>query len=300
VAHAFSQVQQLGLEHASAAEHQQLLGQGGGPFRGEMDALGRLLQFALLLQPRDQHAGVPLDDREHVVEIMRHARREMAERIHLLRLPQLGLQALLLGDILDVAMDPLGGGDGLEFPFEVVLRHLRFGLDRALAAQRRADDLMDVRGQQKVRVVQFHPQCQVEGGFVAIGHRGIWREFQNGVRVQLGEGGQRLHFRLGLKTVVRGGQVVGAGHQKLKIVPGELPRFGGMDGQQAEGAIATPDGDTGTAAHLVFGEQRRFAKPLLPAPIRHDRRLVAGEYKPGERNRTHQPDSPGIRCRCGC
>src|SRR6185437_13842874 len=40
----------------------------------------------------EKQRGVALDHREHVVEVMRHAAGELADRVHLLRLPQLRLE----------------------------------------------------------------------------------------------------------------------------------------------------------------------------------------------------------------
>ena len=45
-------------------------------------------------------AGVALDDGEQVVEVVRDARGELADGLHLLRLPELVLEMQPLGDVL--------------------------------------------------------------------------------------------------------------------------------------------------------------------------------------------------------
>src|SRR5215475_13335094 len=51
-----------------------------------------------------------LDDGEQVIEIVRHAARQLPNRLHLLRLPQLGFEESASGDIgggADPATDPV-------------------------------------------------------------------------------------------------------------------------------------------------------------------------------------------------
>ena len=45
-------------------------------------------------------AGVPLNDREKIIEVMGNPGSELADRVHLLRLAKLRLDLLTLGDIL--------------------------------------------------------------------------------------------------------------------------------------------------------------------------------------------------------
>jgi len=103
-----AQVERLGLHGVSAAEHQQLPGEAGGAFSGEIGGLDRVADFLRQVRFGQEQTGVPLDDREHVVEIMRDARCELSDRFHLLRLPQLRLKVQPLGRFLNVAMDDAG------------------------------------------------------------------------------------------------------------------------------------------------------------------------------------------------
>jgi hypothetical protein len=90
-----------GLEHLPAAEDEELPGQARGqlgrvPHRAEQ--LGDLRRQARVLQGQ---GNVALDDREHVVEVVGHAAGQQPDRLHLLGLAQLLLEALLLGDVPD-------------------------------------------------------------------------------------------------------------------------------------------------------------------------------------------------------
>ena len=61
----------------------------------------------VLVRVHQQQLGIAPDDRQHVVEVVRHAAGELADGLHLLRLAQLLLQCLALGD---VPHDGLHGG----------------------------------------------------------------------------------------------------------------------------------------------------------------------------------------------
>ena len=54
----------------------------------------------VLLHDTAQHVEIADDDCEQVVEVMRHAAGEVADRLHLLRLNELGLGLASLGDVL--------------------------------------------------------------------------------------------------------------------------------------------------------------------------------------------------------
>ena len=86
------------IEHARrqqllATEGEKLAGQGGRP-------VGGLLHFhylgvvrVVLLQTEEEQFGVAGDDAQQVVEIVGDATGQPAHRLHLLRLPQIRLQA---------------------------------------------------------------------------------------------------------------------------------------------------------------------------------------------------------------
>ena len=111
-----AQVERLGLHHVLAAEHQQLPGQAGGAFGGKVNRLGGIEQIRRQVGLGQQHARVALDHRQHVVEIVRDARGQLADGFHLLRLAQLGFQAQPVGNVLHVTMDHLAGRHGMKRP----------------------------------------------------------------------------------------------------------------------------------------------------------------------------------------
>jgi hypothetical protein len=57
------------------------------------------------LAASQQHLGIAADDREQVVEVVRHAASQAAEGFHLLGLAELRFQVLALGDVADDAGD---------------------------------------------------------------------------------------------------------------------------------------------------------------------------------------------------
>src|SRR5204862_7443446 len=80
------------MDRLFAAECEQLPREGGGPLRRGDDflqvAADRLVGADLL----GQELGVPQNRREHVVEVVSHAARELADGFHLLRLSKLVLE----------------------------------------------------------------------------------------------------------------------------------------------------------------------------------------------------------------
>ena len=101
------EVEQHRLQHLPACERQQLPGQRRG-------ALGRALDLLELVRPRpraDPVAGdlrVAADDRQQVVEVVRDPARELADRLHLLRLAELVLEHPPLGDVAQHEQVPVG------------------------------------------------------------------------------------------------------------------------------------------------------------------------------------------------
>ena len=107
VADGFAQVERPGLHDIFAAEHEQLPREAGGAFGGKKNRLHRLEHFGRQRRLGEQRAGMSLDDRQHVVEIVRDAGGELADGFHFLRLPQLFLQIQMVGGHADAA----GHGD---------------------------------------------------------------------------------------------------------------------------------------------------------------------------------------------
>jgi len=94
-----------GLNGLASAEGEQLLRQLSGALGGP----AHLLDLIPGRRARRLHAlykaDIPENDLEQIVEVVGHAARELAHGIHLLRLPQLVLQASALADVADVALD---------------------------------------------------------------------------------------------------------------------------------------------------------------------------------------------------
>ena len=59
-----------------------------------------MCQQLVIMAALEHHLAVPTDDGEQVIEIMRDAAGKVADGLHLLRLPQLVFELLLLGDVL--------------------------------------------------------------------------------------------------------------------------------------------------------------------------------------------------------
>ena len=85
------ELQHLGREHLLAAEGEELARQGGRLVRRLADALGVLAQGVDRGQAPEHQVAVAADDHEQVVEVVRDTARELAHRVHLLRLPEMVL-----------------------------------------------------------------------------------------------------------------------------------------------------------------------------------------------------------------
>ena len=93
-----AEVEELAARRLAAAEAQQLLGQ---PLRalGRALDLGQVLAPLAIVQARTEQPGVADDRRQHVVEVVRDAAGELADRLHLLRLQQVRLELPAVGDV---------------------------------------------------------------------------------------------------------------------------------------------------------------------------------------------------------
>ena len=89
------EVDLIGLQHLPAAEREQLLRQRRGALGGAPNLRGLLLNRRLRRRVLVDHAGVAENRGEHVVEVVRDAAGELADRLHLLRLGELPLEAQL-------------------------------------------------------------------------------------------------------------------------------------------------------------------------------------------------------------
>ena len=92
-------IEDLRLQRLAAGEGEQLAGQFGGPFHGFRDGVD-IAAAALLRQfAAAQEVGGGADDGQEIVEVMRDAAGELADGLHLLRLPQRFLALAALGDV---------------------------------------------------------------------------------------------------------------------------------------------------------------------------------------------------------
>ena len=82
------QVEHTGLQHLAAAEREQLARERRRAGSGLLDLLGMTAQARVALAV-DQELAVAGDRGEEVVEVVRDAAGEPADRLHLLRLPKL-------------------------------------------------------------------------------------------------------------------------------------------------------------------------------------------------------------------
>ena len=144
-----AECQLLRAQGLLAREGKQLAYQARGPVRVLLDVhdvLEGRIGWAVVHQ---QEVGEADDRRQHVVEVVRDAAGELADGLHLLRLQQCRLHALLLGDVLEDAEQPhaLVVADlafaGRAHPLVVPLRRHEFGFEVVGVAGR--DRGIDVR-----------------------------------------------------------------------------------------------------------------------------------------------------------
>ena len=93
------QVEDLGLQHLAAAEGQQLAGQRRRLLRRSINLLHLAAQLLFKLLPFQHHAGIALDDGQHIVEVVGNSAGERADGFHPLGDAKLLFQALALADV---------------------------------------------------------------------------------------------------------------------------------------------------------------------------------------------------------
>ena len=89
----------LGPQHLLAAEGQELAGEVGGALAGAANLGDELAVGIGRVEAVERHLAEPDDGGEQVVEVVGHAAGELPHRFHLLRLPELLLEPLQLGDV---------------------------------------------------------------------------------------------------------------------------------------------------------------------------------------------------------
>src|SRR5262249_54493106 len=95
------EVQRTRLHDLFTAEHQQLPGQVGRPI-GRQGNLTEWFANCRIQKAVDiEHVRMTADHRQQVVEIVSYSSRQLADRFHLLQLPDVILQTLALGDVVN-------------------------------------------------------------------------------------------------------------------------------------------------------------------------------------------------------
>ena len=98
-AHGRAQVDHPGVGALPAGKGEQPAHQGGGPIGGGADAVQLAAHLGLAAQPEGEQLGRPHDGGEQVVELVGDAARQPADRLHLLGVQQLLLEALALAHV---------------------------------------------------------------------------------------------------------------------------------------------------------------------------------------------------------
>ena len=88
----------LHLQPLDPAEGEQLAGEPRAPLR-RRERVGRIAQQPLVLDPLGDEVEAADDDGQQIVEVMRDAAGQLAERFHLLALAKLVLRGFELGDV---------------------------------------------------------------------------------------------------------------------------------------------------------------------------------------------------------
>jgi hypothetical protein len=193
------QVRHAGPHVLFAAEQQQLAGQVGTPLDGLHDLAQGANRRGMVFQLGLQQLGMTLDHRQDVVEVMRNARRQLANGLELLHLPQLRLQVLPLGEVahgdddarptgvarLQLAQRFARAPCAVSVPMAQDLPHGRTGCFDQPAQQGlrprnilRVDSLEGTRAHQRFRVVAQHPAHRG----AQIHHRAVRRQDADHVR----------------------------------------------------------------------------------------------------------------------
>ena len=89
----------FGPQHLLAAEGQELAREVGGALAGAANLGDELAVGIVRVEAVERHLAETDDGGEQVVEVVGHAAGELAHRFHLLRLPELLLEALEVGDV---------------------------------------------------------------------------------------------------------------------------------------------------------------------------------------------------------
>jgi hypothetical protein len=93
------QADHFGPQHLLAAEREQLPGEVGGAMAGAADLAQQLAVGIAGIEAVEGHLAESDDGGQQVVEVVRDAAGQLSDGFHLLRLPELLLEPLQLGDV---------------------------------------------------------------------------------------------------------------------------------------------------------------------------------------------------------
>ena len=169
---------------------------------------------------------------------------ELADGFHFLRLPQLRLEVLPVGDVRRVAMHHPDGLDREKRPREDPVLQLRQHPQFALAGREAF-----LRDRARFRRQDFRGMLFAERmrhlfrGFVEIIDRAIGGEFKHRIGIELGKSRQLLNFRFRADAFQRPAAMIAQRLQRVQVrlrvgVDGVT-----LDGENADDGRAVADGD---------------------------------------------------------
>ena len=252
------QIEQLGLHDILAAEHEQLTGKTRGAFGGKINCLNGVEHLRRQGQPGEQRAGMSLDDREHVIEVVRDAGGELADGLHLLRLAQLFLQIQPFGGVGDVAMHDVAWQNGMKRPRERAPGDFGFQTHLALSGgETFLDDAVNVRWQYFNRMTFEHGGRQLLRRLVVIGDGAIDVQFHRRIGIQLDKGGEFLQFGIGPFALDGQADGGGGGLEKLDFIRIKFSPVRAVNAQHSKRPVVSGNGDRDAADHAMFDQKRR-------------------------------------------
>ena len=240
----FVQIQVLGLDDLAAAEGEELAGEVGGALGGQADLLGGVQRFLGQFRRQGKQRGMALNDGEDVVEIMGDAAGELADGFHFLGLAQLGLKILPFGDVARITMDDADGRDREKRPGDGAIVDDGLMAQFALAGGEAFLDHGRRFGRQKFgRMLPAEGLGHLQRGFVEVIDCAVAGQFQHGVGIELGKGGELLVFSRRANALQRPAAMIGQGLQRIEIILGVGLRGIALNAQNADDSGAVPDGN---------------------------------------------------------
>ncbi|OQA23805.1 MAG: hypothetical protein BWY59_02509 [Verrucomicrobia bacterium ADurb.Bin345] len=239
-----------------------------------------------------QHAGIPEDRGQDVVEIVRDASGKASHGLHLLEMSHLGLEVEALGDIHSIGMNGLGVRYGEERPAERAAADRDF--DTLVTLARGQCFPYHVRGAGRkhfARIVLAQGDCHFTRGAVVVGQASVCGEFEHGVRIELGKRGELPYRFLGLFALRDVPDTFDCAHDPAaRIVKGSCGHpdidaafaYGGEVNFRNQ-RIARPFDVSVVALHLLIRFQHEIHKDGPPLAIERHRVLVIAlaDHVPG-------------------